>query len=212
MATAKDDKERTSPADVVAALKAEDPKGVEYDATNELLDNDDLPNADDLAALKAQGMVLLPSGRLAHESELDPNVESVIAPPQAANLERRQTLRKLAEAAGLSVGEGLENDERDRQIAANEQEVEAMRERAKYDGPGREEQTNTAKRRLAGAEAALRYWRGERDGSGSDTAADTGEDGDAAAAARTRAAQTTRSATPQGRTATPKASTTQAKP
>jgi hypothetical protein len=197
---AKDDKERTSPADVVAELAPENPPNVEFDATNELLDNDDVPNKDDLEALKAQGMVLLPSGRLAHESELDPDTETVIVPPQSANLERRLALRKQAEAAGLSVGEGLEDDERDRHIAALEETVKTLKDRAQYGGAGREEQQNTYKRRLDGAEAELAALRG---GSGAEDGAQR-EGSTPQAAATARAAQTTRGAAPKGRTTAPK--------
>jgi hypothetical protein len=203
---AKDEKGRTDAADVTAALQPDNPPNVEFDAKNELLDNDDLPNAQDLEALKAQGMVLLPSGRLAHESELDPETENVIIPPQSANLERRLALRKQAEAAGLSVGEGLENDARDRHIAALEAEIEALKDRAQYDGPGREDTANTYKRRLQGAQAELAALRGQQkegDVADSDTRSDEPKD-----AARTRAAQTSRSAAPQGRTAAKASNTT----
>lgn len=202
MASTKDEKGgRTDAADVTAALAPENPTNVEFDATNELLDNDDLPNAEDLEALKAQGMVLLPSGRLAHESELDTDTEDVVIPPQAANLELRLRLRKEAEAAGLSVGKGLENDARDRHVAALESEVETLKNRVQYAGPGREEQANTYQRRLTGAEGELAALRAEK---GAEDGAQRATDGEQAEAARTRAAQTTRTAAPKGRTAAPK--------
>lgn len=197
---AKDDKERTGPADVVRALEPDNPPNVEFDPTNELLDNDDLPNVEDVAALKAQGMVLLPSGRLAHESELREDEDNVIPPPQSANLERRLALRKLAEAQGLSVGTGLENAAEDDYRRALESEVKGWSAYTDKQ-PGREELSARAQRRVQGAKEALKAL-GKTDskrGAQVDESGTTAATREDAAKARQAAGQT-RTATPAGRT------------